>query len=98
MLQDLFDGCLEIDPTQQTAEALSHADKPLPTCKGVVLFADASDRSVCFLIAANIRRIARRRLFPPEDSGLSKRADISPLVRRIYYQCCYNDFASTLKY
>ncbi len=89
---------MEIDPTQQTAEVLSHADKPLPTCKGVVLFADASDRSVCFLIAANIRRTARHRLFPPQAAGLSKRADISPLVRRIYYQCCYNDFASTLKY
>ena len=98
MLQELFDGCLEIDPTQQTAEALSHSDKPLPTCKGVVLFADASDRSVCFLIAANIRRTARCRLFPPEDATLSKRADIAPLIRRIYYQCCYNDFASTLKY
>ncbi len=98
MLQELFEGCLEIDPTQQTAEVLSHADKPLPTCKGVVLFADASDKSVCFLIAANIRRTARHRLFPPEAAALSKRADISPLVRRIYYQCCYNDFASTLKY
>ena len=98
MLQELFEGCLEIDPTQQTAEVLSHADKPLPTCKGVVLFADASDRSVCFLVAANIRRTARHRLFPPEAAGLSKRADISPFVRRIYYQCCYNDFASTLKY
>ncbi|MCD6392634.1 MAG: hypothetical protein J7M40_03920, partial [Planctomycetes bacterium] len=87
-----------IDPTQQTAEVLGHADKPLPTCKGVVLFADASDRSVCFLIAANIRRTARCRLFPPEAATLSKRADISPLVRRIYYQCCYNDFASTLRY
>ncbi len=98
MLQELFEGCLEIDPTQQTAEVLSHADKPLPTCKGVVLFADASDRSVCFLIAANLRRTARHRLFPPEAATLSKRADIAPLVRRIYYQCCYNDFASTLKY
>lgn len=98
MLQELFEGCLEIDPARQTAEVLSHPDKPLPTCKGVVLFADASDRSVCFLIAANIRRTARHRLFPPEAATLSKRADISPLVRRIYYQCCYNDFASTLKY
>ncbi len=98
MLQELFEGCLEIDPTQQTAEALSRADNPLPTCKGVLLFADASDRSVCFLIAANLRRTARHRLFPPEAATLSKRADIAPLVRRIYYQCCYNDFASTLKY
>ena len=98
MLQELFQGCLEIDPTRQTAEVLSHADKPLPTCKGVLFFADASDRSVCFLIAANLRRTARHRLFPPEAATLGKRADIAPLVRRIYFQCCYNDFASTLKY
>jgi len=98
MLGELFEGCLEIDPTRRSAEALTQTDRPLPTCKGVVLFADGSDRSVAFLTAANIRRTAAARLFPQKTGGISKRADISPIVRRVYYECCYNDFASTLKY
>lgn len=98
MLQELFDGCLCIDPTHQTAQELTDCDTPLPTCKGLLLFCDIDDRPVQLLIAANIRRTARNRLFPDETLEISKRADIARIVRKIYYLCCYNDFTSALKH
>lgn len=98
MLQELFDGCLCIDPTQQTAKGLTECATPLPTCKGLVLFCDVDDRPVQFLIAANIRRTARNRLFTDETMEISKRADIARIVRKVYYLCCYNDFRSALKH
>ena len=92
MLDELFDDCLQITPAAQTAEVL----KPLPTCKGVLLFADDSDRPIQLLIAANIRRTAAGRLFPQEPAAVKKRADISRIARKIYYCSSYNDFGSAL--
>lgn len=94
MLDELFDDCLTIDPAGRTAEAC----KPLPTCKGVLLFADDSDRPIQLLIAANIRRTAAGRLFPQEPAAVKKRADISRIARKIYYCSSYNDFGSALKH
>ena len=91
MFDDLFDDCLRTTPAQQTADAL----KPLPTCKGVLLFADDSGRPIQLLIAANIRRTATGRLFT-QDPTAKKRADISRITRKIYYCSCYNNFASSL--
>jgi len=92
MLDELFDDCLTINAEGRTAEIL----KPLPTCKGILLFADESDTSIQLLIAANIRRTAAHRLFPPEPQTAKKRADISQITSKIYYRNCYNDFASSL--
>jgi len=94
MLDELFDDCLQITPAGQTAEAC----KPLPTCKGVLLFADDSSRPIQLLIAANIRRTAVGRLFTQEPVAVKKRADISRIARKIYYCSCFNDFASALKH
>lgn len=94
MLDELFDDCLQITPAAQTAEAC----KPLPTCKGVLLFADDSDRPIQLLIAANIRRTAVGRLFTQEPAAVKKRADISRIARKIYYCSGYNDFGSALKH
>lgn len=98
MWRELFDGCLHVDPTQQTAEALTLPPNAIPTCKGVVLFCDSDDRPVQLLIGANIRRLVKNRLFPPEPEHIGKRADISAIVRRVHYLCCYNDFRSTLRH
>jgi excinuclease ABC subunit C len=92
MLDELFEDCLTIDPAGQTAEFC----KPLPTCKGVLLFADDNDRPIQLLICANIRRTAAHRLSAQEPAAVKKRADISRITRKIYYCSSYNDFASTL--
>ena len=94
MLDELFDDCLQIDPAAQTAEAL----KPLPACKGVLLFADDTLKPIQLLTAANIRRTATHRLFPQDPTVIKKRADISRIARRIYCCRCYNDFGSALKH
>ena len=83
---------MTIDPAGQTAEAC----KPLPACKGVLLFADDNDRPIQLLIAANIRRTAAHRLLAQGPAAVKKRADISHITRKIYYCRCYNDFASWL--
>lgn len=98
MLGDLFEGCLHIDPMAQTADVLVESPQPVPTCKGVVLFADPQGWCISMLTAANVRRTVSARLFgPPAEKG-GKRGSIAPLVRTVYYECCHNDFAAALKY
>ncbi len=94
MLEELFDDCLQIDPAAQTAEDL----KPLPACKGVLLFADNTLKPIQLLTAANIRRTAAARLFPQDPTVIKKRANISLITRKIYCCRCYNDFGSALKH
>jgi excinuclease UvrABC nuclease subunit len=94
MLEELFDDCLQIDPASQTAEDL----KPLPSCKGVLLFADKAPAPIQLLTAANIRRTVAHRLFPQDPTAIKKRADISLITRKIYCCRCYNDFGSALKH
>lgn len=96
-LKELFDGCLQIDTTSQTADALSGSDG-LPSNKGVILFAGAHDGLIQLLICANMRRTATARLFHKDDQALSKRTDIREITRKIYYTSCFNDFASLLEY
>ena len=98
MLGDLFEGSLRVDPTAATPDELARPPHPVPTCKGVVAFADADDRCISMLTAANIRRTAAHRLFAETTDQPHRRPEIAPLVRAIYYQCCHNDFATALKY
>ncbi len=94
MLEELFDDCLQVDPAAQTAEDL----RPLPACKGVLLFADNTLKPIQLLTAANIRRTAAHRLFPQDLQVIKKRANISLITRKIYCCRCYNDFGSALKH
>ena len=101
MLCKFFESCLPLDLTagqEQVAEQppLNSPLAALPTCKGVLLFADAEDRPIQLLIAANIRRTVSARLLPEDASGGSKRGDLAAIVRKIYYSRCYNDFRSSL--
>ena len=92
--EKLFDGCLAVDASCQGAEVLGGAEG-LPTCKGFLLFADEELRPVQLLIAANMRRSAKARLWHEETDVPTKRADIGRIVRKIYYRKCYNDFNTT---
>jgi excinuclease UvrABC nuclease subunit len=96
-LNELFDGCLQIDPQSQTSDALSGKDG-LPTAKGVILFADTHDGPIQLLICANMRRTATARLFHKNQESLSKRTDITEITHKIYYTSCFNDLASLLEY
>lgn len=89
-LYELFDGCLDIDPALPQA-----ALNELPSCKGVVLFADSAEAPIQLIIASNIRRMARAKLLPPEQSH-SKRPDLAENTRKVYYLKCFNDFRSYL--
>ncbi|MCF7955832.1 MAG: hypothetical protein K9M75_08530 [Phycisphaerae bacterium] len=95
--EELFDGSLDVDPQLERDQAFSHL-VALPACKGVVLFADSENRPVQLLIAANIRRTARARLYTEEIDTPSKRPEIASIVRRIFYVCSYNDFKATLSH
>lgn len=94
MARQLFEACLDVDPARQTAADL----KALPAQKGVILFSDPDDKPIQLLLTANIRRTAAARLFPPETTQISKRADITRITRRIHYTTCYNDFRSSLQF
>lgn len=93
--EEFFDGSLDIDPHLKRDQALAHL-VTLPSCKGVILFADSENRPVQLLIAANIRRTARARLYTEEIESPSKRPEITSIVKHIFYQCCYNDFKAAL--
>ena len=94
-MKQLFGGCLQLSPTQQATE---ETVAQLPATKGVILFADAADRPVQLLIAANIRRTASAKLFGSDPESSQKRPDITQIVHSIYYSVCYNDFANYRKY
>ncbi|MCK5000571.1 MAG: hypothetical protein KAS23_13595, partial [Anaerohalosphaera sp.] len=99
MLHELFDDHLEID-AKSLGDADSDSDllNPLPTCKGVIFFADSNDKPIQVLTAANIRRTAKARLTCPEQTTPTKRADIASITAKVYYRYCYNNFKSSLEY
>lgn len=95
MNDDLFDGCLSIDPACQREDIYKEL-AALPACKGVIFFADSENNPIQLLIAANIRRTARSRLIAEETQSSTKRPDITRIASKIFYVCCYNDFQSAL--
>ncbi len=81
MTKELFQGFLDIETANEGPKAL----KPLPSCKGVLLLADANGTAVQLLTAANMRRTAGARLSSREPTTPKKRADLSRIVRKIYF-------------
>ena len=98
MIEELFEGCLSIDPSQQTAEDFMGPSSPIPTSKGIILFADDSERPIQLVTAANIRRTVIARLFGYDLSKITKRTNIAQITHKICYYRCYNDFKISLKY
>ena len=80
MIEELFESRLQINPGFQTIEAL----KPIPTCKGVLLFTNRENKPIQLLIAANIRRTVRAKLSTENAVTIRKRANIAEIVRNVY--------------
>ena len=92
--QNFFDASLAINPLSDDLKILSE----LPACKGVVLFADGADTPIQILVTSNIRSLVRNRLFSLQPDEPTRRARLDEIVRKVYYSCCYCDFASSLKH
>ena len=92
--QKFFDASLAINPLSDDLKILS----ALPACKGVVLFADENNTSIQILVTSNIRSLVRNRLFSLQPDEPTKRARLDEIVKKVYYSCCYCDFASSLKH
>jgi hypothetical protein len=92
--QSLFDGCLDIDPSQSIPDLL----KALPAGKGILLFCDSSDRPIQILSSASMRAAAIARLAPQPRLTPTKRADLSAVIARIHYLPTFCDFRSVLRY
>jgi len=90
----LFDGCLDIDPTQAAADLV----RTLPSGKGILLFADSSDRPIQLLLSASVRAAAAARLAPQAGPATTRKADPSAVIARIYHLRTFCDFRSTLRY
>jgi excinuclease UvrABC nuclease subunit len=91
---ELFEASLEVESLKQGSEELG----ALPTVKGVVLFADEEDRPIQLLITGNIRRLIQCKLFGGGEDISTKRTNIAEITQRIYYRCCYNDFACSFEH
>ena len=92
--QKIFDASLVINPLSDDLKILSD----FPACKGVVLFVDAAGAPIQVLVTSNIRSLVRNRLFSLRVDEPTKRARLEEIVRKVYYSCCYCDFASCLKH
>ena len=91
--EELFDSSVSLEQHNWTPDALAD----IPTCKGVLLFADSDYQPIQLLQAANLRRTARAKLFQQNES-ISKKTNISSLTNKIFWQCCYNDFMTQTAY
>ena len=95
MIPGFFHACLLTELARRT-EKVPGSFLALPTCKGVILFADATDRPIQLLMASNIRRTVRSRLSEKNEEIISKRTDLTQVVDRVYFVPCYNDFTNML--
>ena len=93
--EELFDSSVTPNQDKWTQNALAG----LPTCKGVLLFIDASGNPIQLLQAANLRKTAQaRQLHDETGPAVRKKTDVSDLTAVIYYLCCYNNFLSHAAY
>lgn len=92
--EELFEASLPIASDEWTKTTLAD----LPTCKGVLLFTDASGRPIQLLQAANLRRTAQAKLIRQEAVSPHRKTDISDLTTTIFYLGCDNPFELQLAY
>jgi hypothetical protein len=87
MLSDCFKQAVRFDGSIQDLE--SHSAE-IPSGRGILLFADAQDRPIQLLIAANLRRTAKARLSGIEAETPSRRVRLAEIVRAIHFRtaCC----------
>ncbi len=89
-----FDDFLPVNQAIENINTLA----PLPTGKGVILFADKNDQPIQLLISANIRKAAKNRLLETTPTAPTKKTQIHKIVRNIHYCRCYGNFKSSLRY
>ena len=94
MLEELFESSYSVKPAERCPEDF----ESIPTCKGVILFADPEDRPIQLLTAANMRRLAVSRLASPESETKRRKTNVGEIVANIYTQRCYNDFKSSMEH
>ena len=93
--EELFEDSLCIESNEWTKDTLSG----LPTCKGVLLFVNASGQPIQLLQAASLRRTAVAKLIITEEiHSASRKTDVSELTAKICYVSCRNNFQSQLTY
>jgi hypothetical protein len=87
MLSDCFERAVRFDGS---IEDLQTRSMEIPSGRGVLLFADADDRPIQLLVAANLRRTARVRLTAPEIDQPSRRARLAGVARCVHFRpaCC----------
>ena len=70
----------------------------MPGKPGVCLLTAAGDRPILLLNGNNIRLIAKRRLERNEEEGKTKKANLRPLITKIYFKNCFSKFETQLDY
>jgi UvrB/UvrC motif-containing protein len=91
---ELFDGCLLVSPETD----LALATKNLPTCPGVCLFTTNDDKPILLLYSANLRGQVHRRLTEEDADMKTRRTQLRPIVRRVWFRRCYCAFETRLMY
>jgi hypothetical protein len=92
--RNLFESCVPLEPGADLAQSIAG----LPHCKGVILFADASDTPILLLTAADIKRLAHNRLTCADATIATKRVKLADIARKVYYLCCWCEFNSSLRH
>ena len=92
--QQLFDGCLVISPYADLHEVTAD----LPGTAGVSLFTNQDNLPILLLCGANLRRQVRRRLAQDKNAEKTRRPQLRPVVRRIWFRRTYSAFETQWAY
>lgn len=92
--ENLFDNLIEIDQARPLADSLTE----LPGRPGVCLMTTSDDRPVLVLYGMNLKLQVKRRLELSETGEKTKKADLRPLVAKVYYKMSYSKFVTQLDY
>jgi hypothetical protein len=92
--QQLFDGCLVIDPCANLHEATAD----MPATAGISLFTDNANQPILLLYGANLRAQVRRRLGRDDQVEKSRKTQLRPIVRRIWFRRNYSAFETQISY
>ena len=93
-IPNTLDNQLHINKDDNLDEQLRN----LPGKPGVCLLTASGDKPIILLSGTNLRMLVKRRLTNETEEGKSKKADLRPLVTKIYYKLSYNKFQTQLQY
>ncbi len=93
-LPELFENYTETSPAQKLEELLAE----IPGKPGVCLLAAHGDKPIVLLYGTNIKMLVKRRLLGTGPEEKSRKADLRPLLARIYYKISYSKFETQLDF